>query len=78
MLTSNTKKNSVVDLAICGCIRNYSADGLVLVWRSCSGEEQQQETKLNFYRSTNVYQKILRPISTFIWSFLPSTQRLLA
>lgn len=75
MLTSNTKKNRVVDLAIifCGCFRNYSAGGLMLVWRSCSGEENQHETKRDFYRFTNVYQRILRPTSNFNWSFLSNT-----
>jgi len=57
MLTRNTKKNREEDLAICGCIRNYSADGLMLVWRGCSGEEQQHETKLNFYRFTTCISK---------------------
>ena len=70
MLVSITMKNCVVDLAICRCIRNSSADGLMLVWRSCSGEEQQHKTKLNFYRFTNAYKKILRPTSNDNWSFL--------
>ena len=53
-----------------------SLDVLMLVWRSCSGEEQQHKTKLNFYRFTNAYQKILRPTSycNDSWSFLSKTE----